>query len=165
MKLSTVLLSVLMTLVLVGCTVTDEQLAKTAIEQTKQSFESTPKDVNEKTELFSYYLPEDFSVKEINEYNVLLEKGNQSYILFVNKKEEKNSTFSYETLTKEYKKPFISESFTNNNRFGYLFVNKLEKNKYEVTVGIGGTKLTTEASANEVSDSAKNMMDIVASVN
>jgi hypothetical protein len=147
-----------------GCTISDEDLTKTTIDVTEQAFEDTPKDSNKQTKLFSYYLPEEFTVKETKMYNVLLEKGSQSYLLFVNENEEANSKVSYETLIEKYEKPFISKTFEDKERFGYLFVNNLEKNTYEVTVGIGGTKLTTEAKANDVSDAAKNMMDIVKSV-
>ncbi|MGM0874952.1 MAG: hypothetical protein ACQEWV_09135 [Bacillota bacterium] len=164
MKQLTLVLSLLLTLFLVGCTISDEELTKTTIDQTKQAFEGKPKEAKEKTELFSYYLPEGFSVKETKKFNVLLEKGNQSYILFVNENEKANSKVSYDTLAKQYKKPFISETFKDKNRFGYLFVNRIEENTYEVTVGIGGTKLTTEAKANDVPEDAKNMMDILKSI-
>ncbi|WP_046517464.1 hypothetical protein, partial [Bacillus sp. SA1-12] len=164
MKQVSFVLIVLVTLFLAGCTISDEELTKTTIDATKQSFEGKSMNVNEKTALFSYYLPEKFSVKETKKYNILLEKGNQSYILFVNQNEEATSEVSYEALAKQYKNPFISETFKDSKRFGYLNVNKLEKNSYEVTVGIGGTKLTTEAKANDVAEDAKHMMDIVASV-
>ncbi|WP_338788912.1 hypothetical protein [Metabacillus sp. FJAT-53654] len=164
MRQLTLVLSLLLTFLLLGCTVSDEELTKTTIDNTKQAFKDSPQDTNEHTKLFSYYLPEEFSVKETKKYNVLLEKGNMSYLLFVNENEEANSKVSYDTLVEKYEKPFISETFQDKERFGYLFVNNLEKNTYEVTVGIGGTKLTTEAKANDVSDAAKNMMDIVKSV-
>jgi hypothetical protein len=151
-------------LLLVACTISDEELTKTTIDQTEQAFHTNPKKANEKTELFSYYLPEGFSVKETNEFNVLLEKGNKSYILFVNKNETENSKLSYNALAEQYKQPFISETFENQVRFGYLFVNKLENNMYEVTVGIGGTKVTTESNANDVAEDAENMMNIVVSI-
>ncbi|MBO1513199.1 hypothetical protein [Metabacillus bambusae] len=164
MKQLTLVLSLLLTILLMGCTISDEELTKTTIDNTKQAFEDTPKDSNEQTKLFSYYLPEEFTIKETKMYNVLLEKGSKSYLLFVNENEEANSKVSYDTLVEKYEKPFISETFEDKERFGYLFVNTLEKNTYEVTVGIGGTKLTTEAKINDVSDAAKNMMDIVKSV-
>ena len=164
MKQLTLVLSLLLTILLMGCTISDEELTKTTIDITKQAFENTPMKINEQTNLFSYYLPEEFTVKETKKYNVLLEEGSQSYLLFVNENEEANSKVSYDTLVEQYEKPFITETFEDKERFGYLFVNSLEKNTYEVTVGIGGTKLTTEAKANDVSDAAKNMMDIVKSV-
>jgi hypothetical protein len=164
MKKFSLFLSLLIIILLVGCTISDEELTKTTIDETKQAFEGKPMNINEKTEVFSYYLPEDFSIKETKKFNVLLEKGSQSYILFVNENEKANSKVSYATLAEQYKKPFISETFEGNDRFGYLFVNKIEKNTYEVTVGIGGTKLTTEAKANNVAEDAKNMMSIVSSV-
>jgi hypothetical protein len=164
MKQLTLVLSLLLTILLMGCTISDEELTKNTIDITKQAFEDTSKESNEQTNLFSYYLPEEFTVKETKKYNVLLEKGSQSYLLFVNENEEANSKVSYDTLVEQYENPFITEIFEDKERFGYLFVNSLEKNTYEVTVGIGGTKLTTEAKANDVSDAAKNMMDIVKSV-
>ena len=164
MKQLILVLSLLVTLIVAGCTVSDKELKKTTLDETKQAFESTPKKVNEHTELFSYYLPKGFTIKKTDEFNVLLEKGKQSYILFVNEKELSNSKVSYETLAEQSTNPFISQTFENQNRFGYLFVNQLGKNKFEVTVGLGGTKVTTESKANDVSVDARNMVEIVTSV-
>ena len=164
MKQLILVLSLLVTLIVAGCTISDKALKKTTLDETKQAFESTPKKINENTELFSYYLPEGFTIKKTDEFNVLLEKGKQSYILFVNEREPSTSKVSYETLAEQSTDPFMSQTFEDHNRFGYLFVNRLERNKFEVTVGLGGTKVTTESKANDVSADAKNMVDIVTSV-
>ncbi|UHA62181.1 hypothetical protein KDJ21_011495 [Metabacillus litoralis] len=78
--------------------------------------------------------------------------------------EPKNSKVSYVTLTEQYQEPFLSKTFEQNDRFGYLFVVKIEENKYEVTVGVGGTKVTTEAKGNDVAEDAEAMMMIANSV-
>ena len=39
-------------MIVVGCTISDKELKKTTLDETKQAFESTPKKVNENTELF-----------------------------------------------------------------------------------------------------------------
>lgn len=114
--------------------------------------------------MFSYYLPEGFTIKKTDEFNILLENGGQSYILFVSEKEPSTSKVSYETLAEQSTNPFMSQTFEDHNRFGYLLVNQLEKNKFEVTVGLGGTKVTTESKANDVSVDARNMVDIVTSI-
>lgn len=159
------LLSLILTVLLVGCTLSETELTQMTIDDTKKAFEDSPKKDNEKTDVYSYYLPEDFSVSETKGFNSILNKGNQNYILFVNENEGSKSRVQFETLTDQYKKPFISQTFEDNERFGYLFVNKLGEKQYEVTVGIGGTKLTTETKTSNVAEDAKNMMEIVASVN
>ncbi len=151
-------------LFLSGCTQSNEEIKKASIEQTEVAFEGKQQDTNEDAENFSYYLPDNFQVKETNKFNVLLEKGNQSFILFVNQNEEKSSLVSYKTLLNKYEKPFISETFEKGDQSGYLFVVELDDKMYEVTVGVGGTKLTTESSASDLEEDAQVMMEIVKSV-
>lgn len=155
---------IILILILTGCNQSKDEIRETTIEQTRQAFGNKPKEPNEKTEKFSYYLPEDFHINETNKYNVLLEKGNKSYILFVNQNEQDSSKVSYETLKEQYQDPFISETFEEEERFGYVYVVEIEKNRYEVTVGVGGTKLTTEAKGNDVVEDTQAMMNIVNSV-
>lgn len=156
--------SFIIILTLTSCNISDEDLSTTTINQAKIAFEEKPKKPNTETEYFSYYLPEEFGVKETNKYNVILEKGKQSYILFVNLKEEPNSQVSYEALARQYKKPLILKTFDSKEKFGYLFVDEVEKNQYEITVGIGGTKLTTETNKSDIDEDAEDMMNIVISV-
>ncbi|UGB29839.1 hypothetical protein [Metabacillus sp. B2-18] len=155
---------VIILVLLSGCTQSEESLRNDSIDHTKQAFDNEELEVNEETEQFSFYLPNDFKIKEKNDYNVLLEDGNKSYILFVNLKEPKSSKVSYKTLTEQYQEPFISKTFEQKGRFGYLFVVKIAENKYEVTVGVGGTKVTTEVKGNDVVEDAEAMMMIANSV-
>ncbi|WP_121663083.1 hypothetical protein [Metabacillus litoralis] len=164
MRKHSFIMLVIILVLLSGCTQSEESLRNESIDHTKQAFDNEELEVNEKADQFSFYLPNDFKIKEKNDYNVLLEDGNKSYILFVNLNEPKNSKVSYETLTEQYQEPFLSKTFEQNDRFGYLFVVKIEENKYEVTVGVGGTKVTTEAKGNDVAEDAEAMMMIANSV-
>lgn len=164
MRIHSFIMLVIILVLLSGCTQSEESLRNDSIDHTKQAFDNEELEVNEKAEQFSFYLPNDFKIKEKNDYNVLLEDGNKSYILFVNLNEPKNSKVSYVTLTEQYQEPFLSKTFEQNDRFGYLFVVKIEENKYEVTVGVGGTKVTTEAKGNDVAEDAEAMMMIANSV-
>lgn len=157
-------LSAIVLFILTGCMQSSEEIKNNSIVKTEEAFSKKQQNTNEKTEEFSYYLPENFQVKETKKFNVLLEKGNQNFILFVNQNEERNSKVSYETLMEQYKDPFISETFEKDNQFGYLFVVEIDKRLYEVTVGIGGTKLTTESKANDLEEDSQVMMEIVKSV-
>ncbi|WP_175639928.1 hypothetical protein [Metabacillus schmidteae] len=164
MRIFSCFLSAIVLFILTGCMPSSEEIKKDTLENTEQAFLSKKQEINETSKQFSYYLPEDFQVKETKNFNVLLEKGNQSFILFVNQNEEENSRVSYDTLVEQYKDPFISETFERDHQFGYLFVVKVDKNLYEVTVGIGGIKLTTESEAHNLHDDAQVMMEIVKSV-
>ncbi|HZH58976.1 MAG TPA: hypothetical protein VEY70_05290 [Metabacillus sp.] len=164
MRKFTYVFSTILLFILTGCMQSSEEIKINSIVKTEEAFSKKQQNTNETTEKFSYYLPENFQVKETKKFNVLLEKGNQNFILFVNENEEKNSKVSYETLMEQYKDPFISETFEKDNQFGYLFVVEVDKRLYEVTVGIGGTKLTTESKANDLEDDSQDMMEIVKSV-
>ncbi len=164
MRIFSWFLSAIVLLTVTGCMQSSEEIKTDTIENTEEAFLNKEEKSNETSKQFSYYLPDDFQVKETKNFNVLLEKGNQSFILFVNQKEEETSKVSYETLVEQYKDPFISETFKSDYQFGYLFVVKVDQNLYEVTVGIGGTKLTTETEAHNLHDDAQVMMKIVKSV-
>lgn len=164
MRIFAYFLSAVVLFILSGCMQSSEEIKKETIEKTEEAFKNEKQKTNETTEQFSYYLPEDFEVEETKKFNVLLEKGNQSFILFVNQNEEESSKVSYETLVEQYKDPFISETFEQDDQFGYLFAVEVDKNLYEVTVGMGGTKLTTESEAHNLHDHAQVMMEIVKSV-
>lgn len=164
MKLLKPLILVLFLLLAAGCTQSKADIKEVSIDEAKQAFENNGEKANNKTEQFSFYLPENYKVEKEDKYNVILAKGAQRYILFVNENEEENSQVSYDTLVKQYENPFISKTFKKNDKLGYLFVHELDSKKYEVTVGIGGTKLTTETELKNITEDARNMMDIVSSI-
>lgn len=153
---------ILLLLLLVGCTSIDEVVVETK-DIVEKEFRAGEKGVNVETETFSYYMPTSMEIEDKGTTNIILTEGKQPYILFVNTLEKKNSKVVYESSLKE-EKYLVNETFEHKDSFAFLQVLELDKNFYEVTVGVGGTKLTTEAKKDEITESAKTMMQIANSV-
>ncbi|MEK3807599.1 hypothetical protein [Metabacillus sp. SLBN-84] len=152
-------------LFLFGCTINDEEIQTAAIDQTKAAFEAKPPAANDKSGSISYYLPEGYQAEAGKTNNVIFNKGDQQYILFVNENEKETSSFFYDTLLEQYKDPLVNETFEDKGRFGYILVDKLKADdEYEVSAGIGGVKMTTQTKSREVADAAEQMMKIISSV-
>lgn len=153
---------ILLLLLLVGCTSIDEVVVETK-DTVEKEFHAGEKGVNIETETFSYYKPTSMEIEDKGNTNIILTEGKQPYILFVNTLEKKNSKVVYESSVKEGKY-LINDSFKHKDSFAFLQILELDKNLYEVTVGVGGTKLTTETKKNQIAESAKTMMQIANSV-
>ncbi len=161
-KMSLLLFIVL--LLLTACSnssIKEEQ--KAALDTVKETFTQKPKAANNKNQDIEFYLPFGFELKEETPNNIILKNGSKTYILFYNQHEAPNSKVVYETTLKlgEYD---LNETFTNNDRLGYLLINQLEKDKNELIVGVGGVKITTETKTKGLSTEAAAMIEIVNSV-
>ncbi|HHW38394.1 MAG TPA: hypothetical protein GXX18_14340 [Bacillales bacterium] len=148
---------------LVGCSGSKEE----AISQSKQAVESIfnepAQKTTETTEGFSYYLPEGFKIEEEFGNNVILSKGKQEYILFVNPHESLNSDVIFNEI-KGAKDEKGTKTFKDKDRFGYISISPGADKKYELIVGIGGVKTTTMSTTSDMVENAKNMMTIANSV-
>lgn len=116
------------------------------------------------TETIKLYLPEDFIVAEESENNFILEKSGNPYILFVNPHENRKSRTLYTTVKQLNDKDIELANFEDQESFGFIAIRDLDEKKYEVSVGVGGVKLTTETSEKKLSDEAAQMMTIVDSI-
>jgi hypothetical protein len=151
---------------LTGCFASVEEVSTETVASVEQAFKAKPVEPNNTEKSFSYFLPSDMNVESAGQNNVILQKGEQLFILFVNPNEPKDSTEMYEsTVQKTSKdKDIVNETFKDDSRFGYVKVEEIENKSYEVSVGIGGVKITTESKLSEVSVTAEQMMQIVSSV-
>lgn len=155
----------LLTGLVVGCSVSVDEEIKKVESAVEEAFVKKPIETNEKYEDFSYYLPSDMKIdSEEGNNNLIMKKGSQLFILFVNPNEESNSKVMFESTGTETKDELVVKTFEDQNRFGYIKVQELDKNLFEIVVGIGGVKMTTQTKASEILESAQQMMDIVASV-
>jgi hypothetical protein len=119
---------------------------------------------DEETERFKFHLPFGADIIEKKANNVIIEKGNNTFILFNNPNEEYNSKTLYKSSIKDQTGIIKEKTFEQNNRFGYFIVREIKNDKYELTVGIGGIKMTTKSDKNDLSDAAEFMMDVISSV-
>jgi hypothetical protein len=113
---------------------------------------------------FSFYLPFGFEIKNTYPNNSIVKNGSKTYILFINPKEGFSSDVVYKASVANYKKLEVNESFRNKNKIGYLLIHRMKDDNCEVTVGVGGSKLTTETKTSNLQEEAKTMMKIVNSV-
>lgn len=131
-------------------------------EEVANTFESKSEKSNNSTKDIEYYLPADVKVEKEKPNNVLLKNGKKTYILFYNQHEKADSKVVYESTMKQQKEWDANETFSKNGKFGYLLVKKLKEKQYQLIVGIGGIKLTTET--DNVKEDAEAMMEIANSV-
>ncbi|MCA1032388.1 hypothetical protein LCL95_15240 [Bacillus timonensis] len=146
-----------------GCASIDEETKNTKLE-VENVFEAKPLAANEKHQDFSYYIPENMDIESKGDYNLIFKDGKQLYILFINPIENKASDTLYKSTVHKTGKVIVDETFKDKERFGYVKVFEIDKNIYEVSVGLGGIKMTTETKKGNISNSAKEMMQIVTSV-
>lgn len=146
-----------------GCSASlkDEQNAIT--EAVKEAFNKSPEKTTNNNEHIAFYLPEGYEIEEQSDNNIVLENGNKTYLLFYNQNEASDSKIVYDsTLNQgEYE---INETFEKEDRFGFLLIKEAEEKLNEMTVGIGGVKLTTQAKTADLSETASSMMEIAQSV-
>ena len=70
----------------------------------------------------------------------------------------------YKASVAQYKKIDSNEKFINHKKLGFLIIKHLDDDMNELTVGIGGTKITTQTKTSSLKNEAKVMMEIVNSV-
>ncbi|MGD6816911.1 hypothetical protein ACQCVE_07470 [Metabacillus sp. 113a] len=156
---------IILVVIVTGCGGISEKEMKTEAERMAgESFEGKAREPNEKIESGSFFLPEEYTVSSKKPNNAVLKKGEQKFLLFINNNEKGDSKESYKTLQSSDEELTINKTFENKEKFGYLLVYKTNEEKYEVTAGIGGNKVSTIAEKEAVPESAKEMMKMLKSV-
>ncbi|MEH7379594.1 hypothetical protein V7138_03800 [Bacillus sp. JJ1533] len=163
MKLGKALFLTLLLIVglLSGCASIEDE-SKETVTSVNTAFNAQPEKTNSENGDVSFYLPSTMKIEKKDENNVILQKGDQTFILFVNPNEKRTSDVEYKAINaKEFA---VDQTYTDKERYGYVKAFEIEDKHYLVTVGIGGIKMTTEAKVSEMSESASEMMKIVSSV-
>lgn len=154
---------VLMAIVVLGaCSSSFSEDKKSADESVGVIFKGKPEKTNNSTKDIKYHLPFGVEIKDESPNNVLLKNGSRTYILFYNQQEKADSKVVYESAVKQQKKWEANETYQQESKFGYMLVKKLKEDHYQLIVGIGGVKLTTET--DNISKDAETMMKIANSV-
>ncbi|MYL34073.1 hypothetical protein GLW08_07395 [Pontibacillus yanchengensis] len=156
-----VLILILMTVF--GFFISEEKAVKKATSMAKQEFEREDISINHELEDISLYLPERMEILSNEANNLLLQEDEQKYILFYNTFEKPTNDTFY-TSAKQADDILHIESFENEERFGYIRVLSIEEDMFELQVGVGGVKMTTETTKRAMEDDARNMMKIVRSI-
>ncbi|WP_456273708.1 hypothetical protein [Bacillus sp. AK031] len=157
-----VILSVLMA---TGCSsATLEESQEEAVKAVTETFENPVGEAEEETENFQFHLPSGSSVKEKNANNVIIEDGNNTFILFYNQNVNRDSEQLYELAVEDETNILKQETFKADDRFGFFIIREVEEEQYELTAGIGGIKMTTLSVKDELVDDSEFLMEVVSSV-
>lgn len=136
-----------------------EDILTEAIVVANEKFTENSVEVNSETDELSMYVPESFAVVEESPNNVILSREEQQYILFYNSFEPVTSKLNYEAASKDTDS-LVLESFEENDRFGYIYITSEEANDkaFLLQIGVGGVKITTISSKNEILYDVEQMM-------
>ncbi|MDQ0882710.1 hypothetical protein [Peribacillus sp. V2I11] len=157
------LVFLLISSLIVGCSGIERQTEK-AMKAAEVAFRDDEKQPDLEAGLIQVYLPKDFKVVEEHDNNLILQKGDKIYILFVNPNEKEDSSVLYLAMKQQKDQYVVLHSFQTDDKFGFISIKEIPKEKYELAVGIGGVKLTTETDKDQLKTDAKQMMEIVSSV-
>lgn len=152
-------------ILLAGCSSLEEQ-AVDGLENAKVAFQDDAEKPNEKVNDINIFLPSGFSIEEeSNETNIILSKGNDSYILFINPNELPSSQLYFNLMKSDNNLKVIEEkTFEQNGRFGFAAIIENSEEKYELLTSIGGIKLTTISEQQDIASNLEKMMLIVRSI-
>ncbi|UTW68840.1 hypothetical protein KHA80_15920 [Anaerobacillus sp. HL2] len=139
-----------------------------AVDIAKESFETgiktSPKEPNQETEQFSYYLPGGLSIEEVAENNLILSKGDQLYLIFSNPVEEPSSQVNYDQDQLVEENSIVNETREIDGAFNYILVSPHEEDLYKVIVGTGAKKGTTITDLDNIKNSVETILTIIKSV-
>jgi hypothetical protein len=156
---------VIATMVISACSQASfKQESKSASKIVKETINKTPKKANKKSKNLRFYLPFGFEIKKQSPHNTILKNGSKTYILFNNPHENTSSDVVYQATVAQYKKLEINKTFKDKKRFGYLIIEKLKDDRNEMTIGIGGTKITTQTKTSSLKSEAEAMTQIINSI-
>lgn len=133
-----------------------------ANEAVAETFESKPEKTNNSAKDIDYHLPFGVEMEKESPNNIILQNGSRTYILFYNHHEADDSKVVYESTLKQQEEWDGNETYNKDGKFGYMLVKKLKDKHYQLIVGIGGVKLTTET--DNIKKDAETMMKIANSV-
>ncbi|WP_342432659.1 hypothetical protein [Neobacillus sp. FSL H8-0543] len=112
----------------------------------------------------NFYLPFGYEIKDESPNNIILKNGSKTYILFNNPQEDPASDVVYTATVALFDELDVNEQFKKNDRLGFIIIKRLEKDMNELTIGVGGTKITTQVKTGSMNTEAKVMTQIVNSV-
>lgn len=165
-KLSLIMTGILVLLLLAACNKSVEERAEDAVERAIESFDEKADMTKEKVANFKMHIPEKFEVKdEEDEQNILLYKGKQPFLLFVNPNEEDDSQLFYKVLKDSQSPTIIAEgTYEKDGTFGFAAVLESDDSNVELVANIGGKKMTTITKNKQMTTDMKSMIEMLNSI-
>lgn len=150
-------------ILLVGCTVTKEEVLELSNDAFIISSEQEPFEPNTNEADVDFYLPRGFEIVEETEYNILLQSGEQLFVLFHQPSEPRTSKIHLER-DKEYQDAsLLFETIENEEKVAYLIITEEEKDQVHIITAVGGAKISTLSTYDSLEDNVEAMTQIVQS--
>lgn len=152
-------------LAFVGCSKTEDQVFKEAEEVVNGIFSEENKvEINYSDDIVSFYLPEHLHIVEQDENNLVLKNGDHVYVIFMNYMEASTSKVFFGSAQAD--DALLYTSYERDDMFGYMRIleNLDDKGTYELQVGIGGVKVTTNTTLKQLVSESEQLMKIAKSI-
>lgn len=149
-----------------ACNKSVEERAEEAVKMATSAFEKAPEVEKETVAHFKMYIPQKFEVKDqADEQNIILYKGDQPFILFVNPNEKEDSKLFYEMLKESESSTIIAEeTFEKDGTFGFVAILASDESNVELVANIGGKKMTTITKHKKMADDLEQMIEMLNSI-
>jgi len=157
------LLSVLV-LLISGCSSNIDEEKSNIVDAAKQAFVGTPETTNTKSGEIDFYLPSGYQIEEENEYNITLENKGDTILLFINPNEAATSTLLLDLIEQNEDEYLEYAKFEEEGKIGFVALKELDENTYELTVGVGGVKITTQTETKRLESYGEQLMKIANSI-
>ncbi|MCM3611514.1 hypothetical protein M4S82_09595 [Planococcus sp. MERTA32b] len=158
--------TVLSLFLLAGCMATPEERLAEGLSETRTAFEQEPPETNETAGQTELYLPGGYDIEEpSDENNIIITRGSDSYVLFINPNEAADSRLFYDLQKANDEVEWIAdETFEQNGRFGFTTLRAIAEDWIEIVVSAGGVKMTAISEESDVPDNMEWMMKTVRSI-
>ena len=94
----------------------------------------------------------------------MLEKKDNPVLIFINPNEKETSTVIKESVEKNNDQYLDYTVFKQEGRIGVVSIREISSDKYELTIAVGGVKVTTETTSKDITKYAEEMMKIASSI-
>lgn len=162
-----IFLVIMSTVILTACGQSLEEQVADGVKVSEEAFLAKDKADTEEIDGVKLYKPVGFTVKENSDaQNIIFEKNDETFILFINPNEEADSHLFYDILLADQNKKMVAmETFVMDERFGFVAVVESDDNKVELIASVGGAKMTTLAKEKNIASNLRTMMEVVRSIN
>lgn len=161
-----ILLVIVSMLLLASCGQPPEEKAADGINAAGEAFYANDKNPTEEIDGVKLYKPAGFTISENSDgQNIVFRKGKDTFILFINPNEQKDSQLFYDLLEADESKNIIDkESFTEDGVSGFAAVVQGENGYFELIASVGGAKMTTLTKERKTVGHLTQMMEVVRSI-
>lgn len=110
---------------------------------------------------YQYYMPSGLSIKNIKNFNELLEDERYQYFLYVDIISYNHKTrFEYTTNNKAY----YSKNIEYNGKNGYIEINNYKNNQYLIEIMYNYAKIEVVVYENDIKHALANAMSVISSI-